>query len=280
MATERDRPQRVLVALDVATCCRTALESAVELAARLGAELHGLFVEDVNLLRSADLSVVRQVSLLTACTENFDSGTTRRELCVVAARAEQHLAASATRRDLVWSFRKTRGRVSEVVSEAAEDADVLVVQAGHGSYALQTTGDVAVRAALIAVRKSLLILQPEVRLGRRVLVVYDSIEEGDRLLDTAAGLRDDPDRVVDVLLVGETTEETRALSEAVERWQRDSRVPFRARLFLASTLSQLGRELQDYRSGLLVLAGRCRLLRDREATCLIDAFACPVFVLR
>ena len=44
--------RRILVALDASPASLSAMQNAVELAARLGAELIGLFVEDINLLRA------------------------------------------------------------------------------------------------------------------------------------------------------------------------------------------------------------------------------------
>ena len=43
--------RRILVALDTSPHSQAAMEAAIELAARFEAELAGMFVEDVNLLR-------------------------------------------------------------------------------------------------------------------------------------------------------------------------------------------------------------------------------------
>ena len=48
-------PRRILVALDASAHSHAALAAAVALAARLHAEIEGLFVEDINLLRLAEL---------------------------------------------------------------------------------------------------------------------------------------------------------------------------------------------------------------------------------
>ena len=45
--------RRILVALDSSPHSMAALETAVELAANLGARIIGLFVEEANLLRAA-----------------------------------------------------------------------------------------------------------------------------------------------------------------------------------------------------------------------------------
>ncbi|MBK7177644.1 MAG: universal stress protein [Chloroflexi bacterium] len=53
--------QRILVALDASPHSLAALEAAIDLAERLDAELQGLFVEDINLLRLAQLPFAREL---------------------------------------------------------------------------------------------------------------------------------------------------------------------------------------------------------------------------
>ena len=60
-ATSSIRFDRILVALDESEDHQRVLQSAAEVAARLKAELRGLFVEDVNLLRLAELPCAREV---------------------------------------------------------------------------------------------------------------------------------------------------------------------------------------------------------------------------
>jgi len=55
--------RRILVALDASRSSLEALRAAAALAARMGAELECLFIEDVNLVRLGQLPVARQVTL-------------------------------------------------------------------------------------------------------------------------------------------------------------------------------------------------------------------------
>ena len=54
--------ERVVVPLDAASENRTAIDTAARLAARAKAPLHGIFVEDEDLLRLAGLPFARQVA--------------------------------------------------------------------------------------------------------------------------------------------------------------------------------------------------------------------------
>jgi nucleotide-binding universal stress UspA family protein len=53
--------QRILVALDASPASLAALDFATELAERHQAELLGIYVEDINLLRSAEIPFTREI---------------------------------------------------------------------------------------------------------------------------------------------------------------------------------------------------------------------------
>ena len=65
--------RRILVALDASRHSLAALEAAAELAARLKAELVGLFVEDIDLLRLAGLPFAREIRYPSAIIQQLDS---------------------------------------------------------------------------------------------------------------------------------------------------------------------------------------------------------------
>lgn len=114
---------------------QAAIEAAFELAARLEAELESLFVEELDLLRSAELPFVRQVSGLTAAGEPFDLATTQRELRSLARRLEQAMGLVARRQSVKHSFRVVRGSLPGEVSSAASESDILLLpdtSARHG----------------------------------------------------------------------------------------------------------------------------------------------------
>jgi len=106
---------RVVVLLDAAVDAHSAIETAARLAARARAPLHGVFVEDEDLLRLANLPFARQHTLGGAAEE------------LTAEHVELHLKAAAerVRRDLVGAARRHRVEASfEIVRDAA--ASILV----------------------------------------------------------------------------------------------------------------------------------------------------------
>ena len=90
--------RRVLIALSPSTASHSALDSAVEVAARLGAELEALFVEDLNLLALADLPFVREVSLHGVAGRPVQRAAIERQVRALAAKVQRQLTEAALRR--------------------------------------------------------------------------------------------------------------------------------------------------------------------------------------
>ena len=115
---------RVVVALDAASENRAAIGAAARLAARWKAQLHGIFVEDDDLIRLAHLPFARQVTL-GGGVEPIDVQQAERQMQVFAERARRDLASSAQRHGVAWSFEIVRGSAMGELTESA--GDLLVV---------------------------------------------------------------------------------------------------------------------------------------------------------
>ena len=88
--------ERVVVALEAASEYRTAIDTAVRLAARTGALLHGRFVEDPELLCLAALPFACQVTI-GGGAEKLSREAAALQLRAEAERAHRELASAATR---------------------------------------------------------------------------------------------------------------------------------------------------------------------------------------
>lgn len=126
-------PTRVVVAVDASPPSRAAAEAAAEIAESLGAELVGLFVEDLDLLRLAALPATVESDRLTADLRVCDPESIARQLRAQAARARDAFERAAAGRGLAASFRVARGRTAAEILAAAVDADLVAL--GHGGGA-------------------------------------------------------------------------------------------------------------------------------------------------
>ncbi|RMF77434.1 MAG: universal stress protein, partial [Nitrospirae bacterium] len=88
--------RRIVVAVDASADSLAAVRAAARLAEALSAELHGLFVEDANLVRLARLPFAREVRL-SAAPRRLEAAALERELRALAAQARQAFEEEARR---------------------------------------------------------------------------------------------------------------------------------------------------------------------------------------
>jgi hypothetical protein len=115
--------KRVVVSLDTASETGTAIDTAARLAARWRVPLHGVFIEDEELIGLARLPFARQVTLgigLEPLTRDHVEDHFR----AFAERVRRELAATAVRHDVKWSFEVGR---SPLAADALGGEDDFVV---------------------------------------------------------------------------------------------------------------------------------------------------------
>jgi len=100
--------KRVIVPLDASSETGTAIDTAARLAARWQVPLHGVFIEDEELIGLAALPFARQVSL-GAGVEPLTKDQVEDYFRAFAERARRELADAADRYDVKWSFETLRG---------------------------------------------------------------------------------------------------------------------------------------------------------------------------
>lgn len=121
--------RRIVVSMESTPQDRAALEAAADIAARLHAELVGLFIEDIDLLHFAGLPFAREVGFPSATRRPLDVSAMERSLRSLAEESRRALAEIAARMPLRWSFRVARGSSSMELLAAAGEADLLVARA-------------------------------------------------------------------------------------------------------------------------------------------------------
>jgi hypothetical protein len=129
----------ILVALDTHPLGSGILELAVRLASQRRAQLRGLFVQDVNLLRLTALPFTRQISLWSR-NRPVSFQSLRTDMEVTAAAVREALARLAAEERLEWSFEVVEGSLLRVLIETSEQADiVMLVRQGMTVYATDSS---------------------------------------------------------------------------------------------------------------------------------------------
>jgi len=112
--------RRVVVLLDAAAEADTAIDTAVHLAARWRVPLHGIFIEDEELIGFAGLPFARQVTV-GAGIEPLTREQVEEHFRAFAERAWRELAAAAERHGLKCSFEIVRGPLAPGALRGEDD---------------------------------------------------------------------------------------------------------------------------------------------------------------
>jgi hypothetical protein len=163
---------RLLVAIEPPHPSRQSLTAARELAQSLRAELAGLFVEDLNLLRLAALPMTREVGAVSGVVRAIDVIDVERALRVQAQQVRELFSSLAAELEVPWSFRVERGELPErILAELSETVAAVFAPAPH-------------RARTPAAAR----LGARVAPTRRVLAILDPTPAGSRALNVAQQL--------------------------------------------------------------------------------------------
>jgi nucleotide-binding universal stress UspA family protein len=258
--------QRVLVLLGTLNDGEWALRAACSLASQLEAELLGLFVEDINLLRLAELPFGREVLYGSLETRRLDPALMERQLRAQAERARRALQAAAERVQIHWSFRVVRGQVVAEVLTAAPEADLLVLGQQVGGRRPPTGGAQGIPRA------------------RPVLVLFDGSEGALRALTTAIHIARVEGRDLVVLrAVPDSEGESKAASvlahSATERLRAAGMNP-RYQVLSGANAASLIEAVRRVRAGVLVVPEDTTALGPQGLRALLGAIGCPLVLAR
>jgi nucleotide-binding universal stress UspA family protein len=278
--SERTHIRRILVAIDASRQSLAALDAATRLASELEAELLGMFVEDVNLLRLAGLPFAREIGRATARARRLADVDMARALRAQAARAEQALAGAAREYNLHWSFRVARGQVAAELLHAAQESDLLALGVTYISVVPGARFGTTLRTVMAAAPRPLLLLPAGARLRPPYVVVYDGSDAAQRALALAASLAaGSTPAVLTVLLVARPDRAARLRQDALERLEGAGlAVAFRD--VAATDTATLSRALRVCAPGVVVLPAGQSLPVDAGCERLLESLRCAALVVR
>ncbi|MCC6673383.1 MAG: universal stress protein [Planctomycetes bacterium] len=270
--------RRILLALDATAREWRGLEELAALAARLEAELVGLFVEDLDLLHAAARPEAREIGLASASAQVFDPQALDRTLRGLARRAERRLAEVAGRRQARWSFQVARGRVPAELLGAAAGADLLVVgRSSRRGTPRRRLGSTA-RRILAAREGPVLLLPPETTLQAPVVAWIDAAEDVPAVAGVAGTLAAAAESSLTVHLAADTPEGAAALAAAWQEWSPGGAPA--ARVVAHGDAAALARARRDVlaHAGVLVLRQGGRWLREAGVEAVAEAVG-PVLLV-
>jgi nucleotide-binding universal stress UspA family protein len=247
--------RRIAVTLDACQVSSSTLEEAVQLAARMGAQLEGIFVEDIDLIQLAELPFLREVRSVSRSEIAINLTRMEQELRVLARRAERLLGEHAARQNVSWSFRIWRGSIDTELLTADTDADV---------FALTRMGTNWARPATT----------------KAVSVVFTGTDASARALETAMRLTTDPYKELNILLPAENEAEAMRLQELATRQLGDHAASADFTPLKDGSLNDLLEVLVDSNSAVLIVERDNKLLRAQSLRRSLNNLNCPLLIVR
>ncbi len=268
--------RRILVALDASPHSLAALDMAVDVAARMEAELAGLFVEDVKLLRMAELTSAREIAYTTANEVPLNRSIMECQLRAQSEQIRNAVAAVAQRAHVRWSFRTVRGQVTSALRAAVSQNDVVAIGRLGWSFGLTPRiGSTALELATSSI--PLLLISQRAALGNLgPLVYYDGSAGSKNALLVAAKLASGGAKGVTVLV--SIADHEKKLEE-IRNLMRGQSLDLRYRKMDPDQKTGLWRAVIEEGAVFLVLAHRELLNAPDALEALLHGLETPVLLL-
>jgi hypothetical protein len=251
--------RRIAITLDAFEVSPAALEQAVLLAERMGAQLEGIFVEDIDLIQLAELPFLREVRLVSRSVNQISLHRMEQELRVLARRAERLLGEQASRHNVAWSFRVWRGSI---------DTELLAVDVEADVFALTRLGARLVRLPVVSTGST------------TVSVLFTASEASLRALETAVKLASYPAGYLNIILHAADEAEAAHLQEIVAK-QLGKHTPGVHFINLQNgSLPDLIDILVDTNSAVLVIERDSTLLQVPSLKHCLGNLRCPLLIVR
>ena len=275
------RIRHILVAVDASPHSEAALEAAGELAARFDAELLGLFVEDLNVLRLAGLPFTEELGLFSARRRRLSQRDVKRQLRIQARQAQETFAVVIERAGVAGEFHVVHGAVSREILKASQEADIVLLgKVGMSKPQEGRLGSTA-RRLMAEAPGMTMILQDGARLGAPVVLVYDGSPLAQKALRAALTLlEDEAEPALTVLTTGGGVKTCRRLREEIEAELAGRPLPVRYRMLSASTAEKVAYRIKMEERGTLVLPAKQTLLENDVLLDLIADLDVPVLLVR
>jgi len=188
MSDERSKIRRILLPVDLSRDSLAAVGVAFNLAAALGGEISGLFIEDAELLRAASLPFLREIGSSSGISREIDHADIERRLRAVAHQARAKLSQTGKDLQVRSCFRVARGDVSSEILTACGEADLVVLgKSGWSADTCHRPGRTCL-SVLANSRVPVLIVERGASLSPPIVAVHDDTDAGRRALEFARNL--------------------------------------------------------------------------------------------
>lgn len=272
--------KRILVALDASEANRSALLAATSLASQLQAEVQALFVEDINLLRLAELPFAREMMVGSSQGRRITLATMEQQIQTQATRLRHFVETIAQQNKVKVDFKVLRGQISNELCLAAQQMDLLIL--GKSTQLLRPSlklGTVA-QEVLAAVKCNVLVLQHAASIERPVVVLFDGAEASQRALQLAMQLAHGDHDQFKVIYPATSADRQQALQQQVAALTTPHGIEAGQIHLTSNTPAAILQVLANSTGRVLIIEATNEILNSEAITALIQQSDTPVIVIR
>lgn len=270
---------RVLVLIDGSRMSYAALEAAADIAGKRDAEILGVFVEELNLLRSAGYGFSREVGSVSGISRPFDATILEQRMRRLADHARAALAGAVRPRGGKAALSIARGHVIDEVLAMAGPDDLLVLgRAGWSIPAGARLGSTARGLIRQSPGKVLLWCEQKLPYQNRVVVfLNDHDEPNHRAALAAAEISRHSHQPVTIILDADGEPAADRL-DAIRHDLDVLGTGTRVRVMPDTHPATIARVLREEQASQLVISRECSLFSEPGAEQLLAALSLPVTV--
>lgn len=235
--------QRIVVALDASPHSYAALEAAARLSRLIGAELHGLFIEDHTLHQIGAFPFSAEVGAYSATARALTQRCIPRELHVLQEAVQRRMQRVATQMQVSWRFEVIQGGVTNELINAAAGAAILSMGRSGWSKSARL-GSTAERISA-QLERPLLLASEKVQWRNRITTLFTASPASMRALQQAARLA--------LQAKSELTVQVSSAELGAQAAHMLAAMGVQAHVRIAAPLTDIGQQLWLIKEGLLVL---------------------------
>lgn len=270
---------RVLVLLDGSRPSLAALEAAADIAQARGAEVLGIYVEEVNLLRTAGYAFALEVGASSGQARPLDTGRIEARMQALADQCRQALEQAMTQRGIPQALKRCRGQVVSEVLSLAQPGDMLIMgRVGWSAAPGARLGSTARTLVRQAPGDVLLWTPPRRRPESRVAVILNHDQGANhRAVRVGADLARQHHQPLSVIVVASNGDH-QAITDDLTAYLRQEHIPARIRLAPVGSGAAVTRTLREEGASQLVVSRTCSLFRGPDADALLQDINLPLTV--
>lgn len=271
--------KRILIPLDNSRHSFAALQAAVELARHYDAEIEGLFVEDINLLKLAEMPFHQEVGEYTAIIRELSTDGLSRGIIVQSRWVVQSFRKMINQTELKSDFVVLRGEVSETIRKESQKYDLIILgKSGTNILGRDKLGSTT-KKMIGNHRIPLMLVEENNQLGYPMILLYENSPVGNISLETARDLLD-PDETLIILLNKDNPEAFTETKKQLKKWALAHQVNISIESYKSHTFRRFIQLIDGLKTGLFILPHNADPTHQTITQLCLDMISLPVLLIR